>query len=548
MASLTARTGVLGHRLAAHLLRRATYHPTKPLIDAYAAKTVAQAINDLMTIQSLTVNTLIDPGTTLPWIDPDGNPYTTGPNVATTATFQLRRYARCWWLDEARLDQSIGHKMEFFLHSIFIVASGEGQPAEVWDHFRLLRHYALGSFKEMAKKMTLDNQMLRYLDNNANNDNNPNENYAREFLELFTIGKGLQVGPGDYTNYTEEDVVQGAKVLTGWKNGDRLTSIDPETGLPWSNPNFNNHEEADKTFSYAFQNTVIAGATDEADMYRELDDYINMIFAQDATALTISRRLYKYFVSRNITAEIESDIIVPLATILRSNNYNLEIAVRALLSSVHFYDEDDNNSGDEVIGSMIKSPLENSLGVLNYFNVTIPDPISDSYNHYNRFYRRCMLDTILDKSGMDIFFPTNVAGYPAYYQEPVFHRSWFTSSTIVSRYKLPEQLISGRRVILGGDLGTVQFNIVPFIGSSGHFSNPGNANLLITELVTYLFCEIPDAARLQYFVDVLTGDFDEAYWTNLWAYYLGSGDEEQVKSPLEDLFKALLYSPEAQIM
>jgi len=548
MASLTARTGVLGHRLAAHLLRRATYHPSKSLIDAYATKTVTQAINDLMTIQDLTVNTLIDPETGLPWIDENGNPYIEGPNMPTSSNGNLKKYIRSWWIDEARLDQSIGHKMQFFLHSIWIVASTEGAATEMYDHFRLLRYYALGSYKTLAKKMTLDNQMLRYLDNNLNNDNNPNENYAREFLELFTIGKGPQIGDGDYTNYTEEDVVQGAKVLTGWKNGNREIDIDVETGFPWSNPNFGKHEEADKTFSYAFQNTVITGATDEADMYRELDDYIDMIFGQDATALTICRRLYKYFVSADISAEVETDIIAPLAVILRTNDYNLETTVRALLSSVHFYDEDDSDSGDEVIGSMIKSPLETTLGIFNYFNVTIPDPVSDSYNHYNRFYRRCMLDTMLGQSGMPIFLPTNVAGYPAYYQEPVFNRSWFNSSTIVSRYKLPEQLLLGKRVILGGDLGTVQFFIVPFIAYSGYFSNPGNANTLVTELVTYLFCEIPDASRIQYFVDVLVGDFDEDYWANLWGYYSGSGEDDAVKSPLEDLFKALLYSPEAQIM
>jgi len=540
MASLTARTGVLGRHLAAHLLRRTTYHPTKALIDAYAAKTVAQAIDDLMVVQPLNTAIPIDWETGLPWLqEGNGLRYTEGPNVPTSTNGRLRHALKGWWLDNARHDQTIHHKMTFFLHSIWVVAMGEGSPEEYWDYLRLLRMSTLGSYKTLAVRMTKDNQMLRYLDNNANNDNSPNENYAREFLELFTIGKGEQIAEGNYTNYTEADVVAGAKVLTGWKNGNRENDVDAVTGLPTSNPNFSKHEEADKTFSSAFQNQVITAAVDEADMHRELDDYVDMIFAQDATALTICRRIYTYFVGRYITDTVESDIIVPLANTLRTNDYSLEVVLRELLSSVHFYDEDDTPANEKIIGSMIKSPLEKALGALNYLNVIIPDPLTDSYNHYNRFYKRCFVETFGDKGGMFLFVPTNVAGYPAYYQTPGYHRNWFNSSTVISRYKLPEQLILGKRVLLSGDLGTVQLDVVSFI-SSGQFTNPGNANLLVTELSDYMFCYTPDAGRIQYFVSVLVGDFDEAYWANLWATY----DLDEVKTPLEDLMKAMMYAPE----
>ena len=549
MASLTAKTGVLGHHLAAHLLRRTTFHPTKALIDAYAAKTVAQAIDDLMAIQALNVEIPIDWETGLPWLEADtGLRYTEGPNVPTSTNGRLRHALKGWWLDNARLDQTIHHKMAFFLHSIWVVAMGEGAPEEYWDYLRLLRESTLGSYKTLAVRMTKDNQMLRYLDNNANNDNSPNENYAREFLELFTIGKGEQISEGDYTNYTETDVVEGAKVLTGWKNGSRETDIDAETGLPTSNPNYSKHEEADKTFSSAFQNQVITAAVDEADMHRELDDYINMIFAQDATALTICRRIYTYFVGRYITDAVEADIIVPLANTMRTNDYNLEIVLRELLSSVHFYDEDDAPANEKIIGSMMKSPMEKVFGALNYLNIAIPDPYTESYNHYNRFYKRCFIETFGDKGGMFIFTPTNVAGYPAYYQTPGYHRNWFNSSTVISRYKLPEQLILGKRVLLSGDLGTVQLNVVSFISTVGQFTDPGDATLLVTELSDYMFCETPDADRIQYFVDVLTGDFDEAYWANLWSYYANTYDEDEVKTPLEDLMKSMMYAPEYQLM
>lgn len=549
MASLNAKTGVLGQRLAAHLLRRATFHPTKALIDTYASMTVSQAMDSLLVTQAHTNQLPRDADTGQEWIDiTTGLRYETGAGVPVSSNSNLRKYVLCWWLDEARLDQSITHKMVFFLHSIWVTAANEGTAEEYWDYLRLLRFYSLGSYKELAKKMTVTNQMLRYLDNKDNNNNNPNENYAREFLELFTIGKGLQVGEGDYTNYTEADIVETAKVMTGFKLGNRAVNIDPDTGIPISDPNFSKHDTSDKTFSYAFQGQTITGAADEADCFRELSDYVEMVFGQDATAVTICRRLYQYFVSRNLSAEIESDIIAPLAQTLRDNNFSMEPVLRQLFSSQHFYDADDSNSSDEIIGSMLKSPLELTMHALNFLNVTIPDPVSETYNHYRQFYRRCFLDCFCSQSGMTIFVPTNVAGYPAYYQEPVFHRNWFNSSSIISRYKLPEQLILGKRIILSGDLGGVQLNVVPFFANSGNFSDPGNAQTLVTELTTYLFCEPPTADRIQYFVDVLVGDFDEAYWAYLWGSYVGTYDESEVKNPLENLVKAALYAPEFQIM
>ena len=90
-----------------------------------------------------------------------------------------------------------------------------------YDYLRLLNFYALGNIKTFAKKITLDNAMLRYLDNTENNATNPNENYAREFLELFTILKGPQVSDENYTNYTEIDIQQAAKVFTGFKKKER---------------------------------------------------------------------------------------------------------------------------------------------------------------------------------------------------------------------------------------------------------------------------------------------------------------------------------------
>ena len=128
-----------------------------------------------------------------------------------------------WWWYNAMNQISLKHKLSFFLHTCFPVGKDDGVGAATYfyDHIRLLDFYAFGNIKTLAKKITLDNGMLDYLDNTQNNKNNPNENYAREYLELFTILKGEQIGDGNYTNYTEIDIQQAAKVFSGFKNQNR---------------------------------------------------------------------------------------------------------------------------------------------------------------------------------------------------------------------------------------------------------------------------------------------------------------------------------------
>ena len=134
------------------------------------------------------------------------------PNVTGLQGFRDQSL-RSWTLNLIRTEGiNIQEKMVLFWHNHFPTAD-LNDSRYVYKYSTLLRQFALGNFKELTKQMTLEPAMLRYLNGRENTAASPNENYARELLELFTIGKGPLAGPSDYTNYTEQDVVEMAKVL-----------------------------------------------------------------------------------------------------------------------------------------------------------------------------------------------------------------------------------------------------------------------------------------------------------------------------------------------
>ncbi|MDX1476734.1 MAG: DUF1800 family protein [Saprospiraceae bacterium] len=548
MASISQYNGVLDKRLAAHLLRRSTYSWNKARIDALIGLTPDQAVDQLFVVPPLLNSEPLDYVTLQPWINSGVEPALSNDNLMDVVSG--------WWINEAIHDTSISHKLQFFLHSVFVISHQNMFGSRYFfDYLELIRFYSLGSFKTLSKKMTLDNLMLDYLDGEDNTDSDPNENYAREYLELFTIGKGPQIGPDDYTNFTELDVVEAAKLLSGWKQSSRPLGgdpqyIDPDTGIQAGYGNFNHHDTTDKTFSYAFGGQTITGAVDLNDMYRELDDFVDMVFNQDETARTICRRLYRYFVSGKIDSEIETDIIEPMATTLRNANYVLEPAVKQLLKSQHFYDMDDGDSSDEIVGALIKSPLELLGPTMNFFQIDIIAPEVNPDEHYDEWYAETVIDILFKSAGYPIFEPESVAGYPAYYQAPLYHRNWLDTSTVLARYTFPDMLLTGNRILAGGDLGAgIQLDIVDFVQNSGVVGNPANAQDLLDDLVEYLLPEALTPERENYFLnEVLLDGLSTTNWFFEWLNYLNTGDASAVRIPLENLFRALIFSREYQLM
>jgi uncharacterized protein (DUF1800 family) len=538
MASLLPKQGQLGKRLANHLLRRATFNVSKKRVDDFAQKTATQAVTELLKTTPPTIAEPIDFRTGQAWINSGVAPTSQGA--------ELRYYVNSWWLEAARQDLSIGHKMQFWLHTNFTADNLQRQPANYFDHLALFQFYQLGNFKSLARKITFDNVMLAYLNGAENVNGKPNENYAREFLELFTIGKGAQRGLDDYTNYTEEDVRAAAKLLSGMTYGDRKLVIDPDTNLPTGKWNINAHDKTDKTFSDAFQKTVIKGGKTLVDMNAEFDNFLTMIFSQAETPRAVVRRIYRFFVGKKLTPEIEKDIIQPLADTFSKSGFELKPVIEMLLSSQHFFDADDANAKDEVLGTLIKSPMDLFLLAMNQFELPVPDPVTAPEAHYFNFYWRSAQAGFTEKANMKIFNPISVAGYPAYHQEPDFNRGWFNASTIVPRYRLGDMLLQNKRLVGGAGAFGVQLDPVTWVKKS--FPNVADSETLVAEILALLLPEPPENKRFSYFLNtVFLNNLPAADWTYEWAAYLKSGKDTEVKIPLQKLIRAIMVSPEYQL-
>ncbi len=544
MSYLNKNTNVLGLRNAKHLLRRASFNYTKEALKEFTNLTPEEAFNKLIEEQSDKWAAPYDPR---PENDPHGY-WISSPNLPNSfdGQFRKRRIVTSWWWYNAIHQNSLKQKMTFFLHTSFTVAKdgGAGTSTHFYDHLKLLDFYAFGNIKTLAKKITFDNSMLDYLNNTQNNAKNPNENYAREFLELFTILKAEQVGSGDYTNYTELDVQQAAKVFSGIKTQVDRSLIDTDTNLPIGRIKLNTHDKEDKTFSHAFNNITIKGKDTEEGVVEELNDFVEMVFSKDATAVSFIRKLYRYFVKSEWEEDIETNVIIPLAKDLQDNNYEILPIVKKLLLSNHFYDLEDTDATNEIIGSILKSPLQLLNEITSFFKLDIPDPETNAeeffsfFNFIHSFY--------LAAAGMNLWSPDSVAGYPAHYQAPDFDRHWFSSNTVLARYKLIESFLSGRNRIRYNSKINTELNITQFIQTN--ITNPSLANDLITELADYLYPESISEERKAYFAQNLLEGFADFYWTDAWISYERTNDDTIVKTRLNALITQMINAPEFQLM
>ncbi len=478
MASLNPFTGPLGEKNAAHLLRRATWGPAPADIKSFAEKTATEALDVLFTIPPVP-SPPVDLKTGATWVAPPA--YPAAIESVNSSQDVLFGYFKAWHIEQMRLSgNNLKERITYFYHTHLPAAWTKIASSEALYYQNVLyRHYAFGNFKDFFKKICLDNAMLRYIDGDSNDKDSPNENFAREMFELYSIGRGPQIAEGNYTNYTEDDIKAACRVLTGWRFDDTFSYADPDTGIPAGKPETElsqglpatelavRHDKDPKVFTAAFGNQTIAPAVIIEDLatrdaaIQEFDDLIEMIFARPETARFICRKLYRFLVYWDISAEVETDIIGPLATTFVNGQYEMEPVLRQLLASQHFFDTDTAPTADNSIGAIIKSPLELIVGSLRFFNVDMPASLTDLYN---KAYGNGILPMLFDQ-GLDFYEPIDVSGYPPYSQHPSYNRDWITPNAIGNRYHFSNILMG--RLNEGGDYG-FKLDIVDWVKNSGN--------------------------------------------------------------------------------
>jgi len=542
--SLTPLTSNLGVSRAKHLLRRACFHYNKEILYTVSALNAEQAIDYLLQDNTVTYEEPYDP---LPSDNPHGFWLSSSeypPDIPNQG--RKRGLLSQWWFYNMVNRNNLKDKLLFFLHTTFTISKGDvGASHYFYDHLRLLEQYCDGNLRELAKKITLDNAMLNYLDNTQNNANNPNENYAREFLELFTITKGEQIGEGDYSTYTEDDVIQAARVFSGFKTMLDRSIIDSDTGIPMGRISVNQHDQTDKIFSYAFDNYELQAGVDENSIMDELHEFVDMIFDKEATAKAYVEKLYRFFVKSEWGSADETNIINPLTQLLIDNDYEIMPVVRTILSSQHFYDANDTDPSDEILGSIVKSPLQLLSSAIRNLGFTIPDPNNDMENYY-KFSKFFLDNTFFPMAGMILFGPSTVAGYPAVFQAPDYDRQWFSSSTILARYKMIECLINGRNALGGNGQFGAAVDTVLII--ENNISSPGNIYNLVNDIAEILYPFGIQQERIEYFAELILDGYPGYYWEDTWNNYLENGDDTIVRNKLNILITAMFNAAENQLM
>lgn len=511
---------------AAHLLRRTLFGPTLAKINAAVSNGMDATVAQLLIAPTFGEPLVFSANET---IAPMGSSWVNSVFPSDQLLAQQNQNTRneslaAWLMERINTENtSIYEKMCLFWQNHF-AAEPTFDARATYHYHDLIRNNALGNFKQFVKDMTIDPSMLVFLNGAQNNLYSPNENYARELLELFTIGKGPQIGEGDYSNYTEQDVMEGAKILTGWTVQDFMSST-VTTPTSYFNPVL--HDTSSKTLSNHFGNTAVPNANE-----LEYSNYIDIIFQQDEVAHFICRKLYRWFVNYDLTSAVETTVVAEMATFLINSNYEILPVIEALLKSEHFYDL-------SVRGAIIKNPLEHVFSIYNS-TLTVPSFSLDiNYRMYLAMY------WFAGSLGMYYAQPPNVGGWTAYYQAPNFSKLWINSSYIKLRFDLSSYV-----VLWGGldvDGNRLPINHLAFLDN---LSLPSDAPQVIEDIVTIFCPKGLSTAQKTVLKYVLTNGLPDFEWTLQYNEYLANpGDmafSDPVKQRLALTLDQLFKLPEFQ--
>jgi len=408
---------------------------------------------------------------------------------------------RSWWTGIIlNQNRSITEKMVLFWHHHFSVQREEVNDAtHLYRHHELLRNNVLGNIRELTKLVAIDPAMLLHLNGYLNSKKAPDENFARELQELFCVGKG------DDSLYTESDVIEAAKALTGWRIDDNTKTAYLDT---------DQHDATTKNFSSFYNNTTISGTSSGS---AEMDSLINMIFSTRECARFICRKLYKWFVYYQIDDDTEATVITPLADVLISNNFETRPVLSVLLKSEHFFDEANQ-------ACYIKSPFDFIVGTMRELDISFA-PYTDHVSGYPLF------KSLYNKAAemqQDLFQPPDVSGWPSYYQDPMLYELWVTSNSLPKRASFTDSLITD--------------NLINLKAFAQYSADPADPDKLIED-ITSLLLRYPLSDNSRIYVKnnfLLNNTGDNSIWTNAW----NSNDISTINSSLGKMMKFMMNLPE----
>lgn len=471
-----------------HLLRRATFGPSQVDLKAFDDLSLEQMVDKLLDTSAVKIDPPINNygGRKFDLNVALGETWVNAPYNVDLKNVREKSMKAWMWSLAANQTPTIYEKMLLFWHNHFAVEMKAVPIASVYYYyFKVLMDYGMGNFKTFTRQITVDPAMLYYLNGRKNTKNAPDENYARELQELFTLGKGPD------SQYTEDDVKAAARVLTGFTINAASTPIS-------SIFQASRHETKDKTFSAFYGNTVIKGRTGINAGMDELNDLLDMIFQKEEVSKFICRRLYRFFVYYKIDDNVESQVITPLAKIFRDNNYEIKPVLKALFMSEHFFDSWNR-------ACVIKDPLTHSVGFVRQYQIDFPKK-----TEYELLYKAFSFHsgyTAINQ--MDLGDPPSVAGWEAWYQLPLYHRSWITSDSLPKRNELQDYLLW-----TGHKIGTYTMKVDVWKMTKG-FAKPNDADALIEDACHFL---LPMSLSAQQTADLkeilLPGGIPDYNWTD----------------------------------
>ncbi|WP_149498399.1 DUF1800 domain-containing protein [Roseiconus lacunae] len=305
---------------------------------------------------------------------------------AATASGSLDQLAAGWLYRMQATPSPLLEKMTLFWHGHFATSASKVQDASLMQQQNaLLRQNALGHFRELLLGISRDPAMLIYLDSATNRKSHPNENYAREIMELFCLGEG---------NYTETDIREIARCFTGWE-------------IKRKRFRFNRYQHDNGTKAFLGQSGDFGG-----------EDAVRIIADQDAAAMFLCSKLVRFFVADELL--LSPSVIEPLAEKMREDDLQIAPTVRRILGSNLFF-------SSHARASKIRSPVEYALDFLSAFEGS-----TDNY----------MVTKSISNLGQGLYHPPSVKGWDG-------GRAWINSSTLVGRANLVRQILDHKKSRFG---------------------------------------------------------------------------------------------------